>query len=173
MLSSDEKRMCREVLEECKTKGFITGRNRYLEIKTKKTKPSETRSPETLLMPRMAICCLEHKDIHKYRLVVISLHNYSKRTGKGVPENFAYLLFDFLSKIEAPVLIAGDFNFDIKKVSSLKKFVSEYSIEEYEINPLRKHLPKNTQRIDFIWHTWIYNKATRYSSTRPPSASEN
>ena len=108
----------------------------------------ETKSPYMLLKRRMAICCLKHKQIPHYKLVVVSLHNYSKK-GK---EKFARLLFHFLDKIEVPVLIAGDFNFDITKVPSLKdKFLHNYLIKDYIIRPLRQHLPKNTQpRIDFI-----------------------
>ena len=142
-----EIRMCTEVFQECQEpeQDCNAAIKRY-------TVPGEmeTKSPKTLLMRRMAICCLQHEQIPHYKLVVISLH--CKRKG---PENFAYLLFDFLSKIEAPVLIAGDFNCDITKVPSLDKFLSEYSIEKYEIRHLRHRLP----RIDFIClKNYVYTK---------------
>lgn len=124
----DEKDMCKEVLEECKQQGFEDGYKRF--IGPQDREPS--RTPEELLKHRMAICCLKHQDIRKYRLVVVSVHNYHRETAA---ENYAHLLFDFLAKVEAPVLIAGDFNLNIKKEASLKKFLCDYSTVPYEINP--------------------------------------
>lgn len=139
--NDDEKSMCGEVLAECKQDGFHAGLERY-----KVPREMVTRSPEILLMHRMAICCLRHKDIHNYSIVVVSVHNYSKRTGKTAPENHAHLLFDFLAKVEAPVVIAGDFNLDIARKDSLEKFLCSYSTEPHQLRPLRQDL----DRIDFV-----------------------
>ena len=144
----DEKKMCEEVLDECKSEAnFSKGRSRYM------WKPDdlETQSPMRLLNDRMAIQCLQLKSNPNYSVVVISVHNYSKI--KELPANFAYLLFDFVGKLKVPILIAGDFNLDITKEKSLAKYICEYSIEKYEMRPLRKDKKRKDEhlaRIDFI-----------------------
>ena len=147
--NDDEKKMCEEVLDECKSEAkFSKGRSRYM-----RPGELETKSPKTLLNDRMAIECLQLKSNPNYSVVVISVHNYSKRSGKELPANFAYLLFDFLAKLEVPILIAGDFNLDITKEKSLAKYICEYSIEKYEMRPLRKDKKRKDEdlaRIDFI-----------------------
>ena len=101
----------------------------------------------------MAIQCLQLKSNPKYSVVVISVHNYSKRSGKEAPTSFAYLLFDFLKKLEVPVLIAGDFNLDItdpKMEHSLANDIRKYTIEEYDMRSLRKKKERKDRTIATI-----------------------
>lgn len=148
----DEKKMQLEVLEECKN-GFDM--DRY-----KAPDGTVTISPKDLLSRRMAICCLKVKSID-YSLVVISVHNYSKRSGVNAPKHFATLLFDFVKKLEVPVVvIAGDFNLDIKTERSLAKYLANYNIKDYEKKSLRIGLP----RIDYI--------AFKFNASKNASSSE-
>ncbi len=62
-----------------------------------------------------------------YKFVVVSLHNYRESF-----ESYAYLILDFLEKLEMPVVIAGDFNCDITEgVGDI------YRIDNYKLDPLR------------------------------------
>ena len=147
--NDDEIEMCEEVLAECNELGFKKAISRFME-ESPETKSLKTKSPKRLLNKRMAIQCLKLRSNPNYRIVVISVHNYSTGSGKEAPANFAYLFFDFLAKLKVPVLIAGDFNLDITKEPSLTKYIRKYSIEEYEMRPLRKKIKRKNQRIDFI-----------------------
>jgi endonuclease/exonuclease/phosphatase family metal-dependent hydrolase len=138
-----KKMMYEEVLEECKEARTVTGfhskRQRFI-----RPKSYVTELPETLLKDRMAMCCLRVVGFD-LRIVVISVHNYSKRSGKNAPLNFARLLFDFIEKLDVPVLIAGDFNLDVRpliKGSSIQSAIKFDSIEEDS--------SRKDRRIDFI-----------------------
>lgn len=138
--------VCEEVLDEVKGKdvnrAIASAKEKYIAPKEGKSKP-----PEELLRRRMAICCLEVRSLPGYTITAISLHNYSKSSGRDAPELHAELLFEFLDKIEGPVVIAGDFNLDIsgRRLSS-----STYCIEgKYTLQPLREDLRRDN-RIDFI-----------------------
>lgn len=146
--SSDKRKMCEEVLGECKDAGtpaanFHQRRNRFIGPKA-----SETQSPERLLKHRMGICCLRVKSVRECIFVAASVHNYSTRSGKEAPGRFADLLFDFLEKLEVPALIAGDFNLDITKLRPLiDKYKRKNWIKcDYEMKDLRR----GQERIDFI-----------------------
>ena len=137
--NNTEIRMCSEVFQECKKLGCNAAIQRYIA-------PGEmvTKSPRRLLSRRMAICYLQHRCIPNCRFVVVSLHNYSGRMGRGAPGNFVDLLLDFINKIGAPVLIAGDFNLDITSLL----LPSYYSFIPYQPRPLRQGLCPSC--IDFV-----------------------
>jgi endonuclease/exonuclease/phosphatase family metal-dependent hydrolase len=96
----------------------------------------------------MAICVLKIKSLPEQHntIVVASVHNYSGRgwSGRGSEENYASLLFDFLSKLprNIPVIVAGDFNFDIR----CPALTQSYHVPSYDLRPLREGL----RTIDFI-----------------------
>jgi exonuclease III len=102
---------------------------------------------------RMAICVLQIKSLPEQHniIVVASVHNYSGRgwSGRGSEENYASLLFDFLSQLppNITIIIAGDFNFDILACRD-PPLTQYFHIPRYELRPLRKGLP--TPMIDFI-----------------------
>ena len=137
----------KEVLRECKKVGFYESIAKYYAPKEMETKP-----PRGLLKRRMAICVLKIKSraLPRHYLVVISLHNYSKASGRKAPVNYACLLFDFLHQLHHTdlknyiVIIAGDFNFDISDCEDLTQYLSSYYIPDYDLRPLRKTM------IDFI-----------------------
>ena len=127
----------------------------------KAPKEAETKSPKTLLERRVAMTLLRKKPIspasttsHNVLILVISIHSYGgTKSGKKSQERFNCLFFDFLEKlsvlnINIPVLIAGDFNQDICRTTSLTQFLSpsRYVIHQYSLAALRCSLP----RIDFI-----------------------
>ncbi len=138
----DNKNMCKEVLTE------VGGENlQYFNNEMEKFKaPDEdvTKSPQNLLSRRMAYCCLKIAHFPE-PIVVISLHFYSK-IELPIKINHARLFFDFLKKLDCPVLIAGDFNFDIKReCQKIPEFNKDnYIYQNYELRPLR------AKRIDFI-----------------------
>ena len=159
--SDDEKRMCREVLRECKEARTLLG---FHENRSKYMAPGEeiTRASSDLLKRRLAICVLKIKSLPEQYIVAISLHNYSK--GKSglvkAPISFASLFFDFLSKLQYIrlnhiVIVAGDFNFDIRTYTedpwpSLgRQYLASYHIPDYDLTILRSGLRK----IDFIMVT--------------------
>ena len=87
------------------------------------------------------------------------MHNYSRSSGKGSPENYTFLLFDFLSNLpyNFTVIVAGDFNFDIHacRDQSLIQYFHSYHIPRYKLRPLKKGL----STIDFIVVTEFKSKA--------------
>ena len=152
-IDDDKIDIFQEVLDECEDAGTFQGFN---ELISKYRAPNDskivTRYPSDLLKRRMAICVLKHKYLPKHSniIVVASVHNYSGRSGKGSPENYASLFFDFLSKFprNVTVIVGGDFNFDICacRDQSLRQYFPSYHIPRYKLRPLRKSLPI----IDFI-----------------------
>jgi hypothetical protein len=112
---------------------------------------TETKYPSDLIKRRAAICVLESESLPEDNIIVVaSVHNYSRRSGVGAPENYASLLFDFLSKLPSniTIIIAGDFNFDILacRDPSLTQYLPSYHIPRYELRPLRSR----SRTIDFI-----------------------
>lgn len=144
--SEDKRTMCKEVLKECKGSTLREFECRISRFKG--PKDLETRVPKDLLTNRMAICCLEVKSIPNYKIVVISVHNYSKGSGKDAPKNYAYLLFDFVKKLDVPVLFAGDFNLD-KTKEPVKTFIDESQITYTRCEKEEPRL--SLQSIDFIF----------------------
>ena len=103
-----------------------------------------------ILLERIAIAFLQHHDCY---LIVISIHNFSKK--KGAQQVLAFTLFTFLEMLKVtgtdyPVIIAGDFNCDIKKVKLLDEYLIDYYVDEYALRPLRTTVQKKHKRIDFI-----------------------
>ncbi len=153
--SDEEKSMFQEVLEEVKnTTNSIQHFNNQI-AKFKNPGDMETNSPEKLLRRRMAISCLGVKSLSDYIIVAISFHNYSGRSGKDAPRNGAALLFDFLKKLDCPVLIAGDFNYDA--TSEIQ--AANYGVENYRLEPLRK------RRIDFIFLKQCICNANKFETS--------
>ena len=154
--NEDEIDIFQEVLDECEDAGTLQG---FDELISKYRAPNDskfvTRDPSDLLKRRMAICVLKHKSLpeHNNIIFVASVHNYSGRSGKGSPENYASLLFDFLSKLprNVTVIVAGDFNFDIRACEDqfLTQYFPSYHIPRYRLRPLREGL----STIDFIMVT--------------------
>lgn len=111
--SKDERKMCKEVLREChQLREFNISKYMY---QRPRRDTHTTENPRDLLNYRMAICVLEIKSLPGQHIVAVSVHNYSKRSGRNAPGNYACLLFDFLSKLRYTglnhiVVIAGDFN---------------------------------------------------------------
>ena len=150
-----------EVLQECKEAktpdGFRKLISRYkVPHQKKNTIKEKTKSPKYLLNLRMGIAVLEFSD---EPLIVISFHSYYICSGRGAPHT--YLLFDFLEKLKItgicyPVIIAGDFNCDIRKEPLLKKkFLGSYHVSKYDLTSLRTEPDKrgvklNPECIDFI-----------------------
>ena len=99
---------------------------------------AKLKKAKTLLRERMAICCLEARSLPGSRIIVTSIHNYSKKN----KEKYASLLFDFIEKLEGCVLIAGDFNRDVTSFVNEK---ADYCIQNYSLKDLRRG-----KRIDFI-----------------------
>ena len=68
----------------------------------------------------------------------------------------ALLLFTFLENlkktgIDYPVIIAGDFNRDIREVKSLEEYLDDYYVHDYALRPLRAAVEKKEDIcIDFI-----------------------
>ncbi len=141
----DNKKMCKEVLKEVGGKSLQVFDSEIAKFKA--PDEGDTRSPKDLLSRRMAYCCLNIAS-HPEPIVVISMHNYysTQYLRKGKSINYARLFFDFLEKIHCPVLIAGDFNFDIEKeCRNIPEFIGRhYMYENYKLKPLRE------ERIDFI-----------------------
>lgn len=136
---SDKRKMCNEVLQECKQAGTRGFRDRIARYKA--PGENETRSPEVLLKRRIALCHLGVKSLPGYSIAAISVHNYSGRSGRHAPRNFVNLLFDFLDKLEVPVLIAGDFNLTFTPRGN-----HSLTFENYEMESPRSGLT----RIDYI-----------------------
>ena len=158
-----EKEMCSEVLEECKALHDYSDFHCILaRFRGPKDSQGVTKSPKELLKNRMGICCLELRSLRGYKIVVISVHNYHKSSGKGASQAFACLLFDFVKKIKFPVLIAGDFNLNIMEEPSLKTFVDNNCVESYPMRALRE----GEKCIDFIL---INGKTLEVTSPRPPA----
>lgn len=149
-----------EVLKECAQCSRVAEFDELLS-RYKAPKEAETKSPKTLLERRVAMTLLRKKPIspasttsHNVLILVISIHSYGgTKSGKKSQERFNCLFFDFLEKlsvlnINIPVLIAGDFNQDICRTTSLTQFLSpsRYVIHQYSLAALRCSLP----RIDFI-----------------------
>ncbi len=138
----DNKKMCQEVLKEVRGKSLRCFNSEIAKFKA--PDEDDTKSPKDLLSRRMACCCLKIASLPE-PIVAISLHFDSKIT---LPKkiNHARLFFDFLEKLDCPVLIAGDFNFDIEKeCRNIPEFNEDnYIYQNYELRPLR------TKRIDFI-----------------------
>jgi endonuclease/exonuclease/phosphatase family metal-dependent hydrolase len=134
-----------QVADGCLTRAYnlMDIKKRWYERKV----PGERKTidPSILLKRRMAICVLKIKSLpEKYNIiVVVSVHNYRVRSGR---ENYAALLFDFLSKLPHNfiVIIAGDFNFDI--TDRCPALTQWYHIPWYDLRPLRSGLTT----IDFI-----------------------
>ena len=135
----DNKRMFNEVVEN------YNDSSAYKVIKFRGT----NKSLEYHLDDRMAISYLQIKSKHSYKFVVVSLHNISKG-GKSVSESYAYLILDFLEKLEMPVVIAGDFNCDITEGAK----AAGYHFLEYKLDSRRvsseNSRGKKKGRIDFI-----------------------
>ena len=149
-----------EVLKECAQCSRVAEFDELLSC-YKAPKEAETKSPKTLLERRVAMTLLRKKPIspasttsNNVLILVISIHSYGgTKSGKKSQERFNCLFFDFLEKlsvlnINIPVLIAGDFNQDICRTTSLTQFLSpsRYVIHEYSLAKLRRSLPC----IDFI-----------------------
>ena len=154
--NDDKRKIFQEVLSECREAGTLQGFERKIS-KFRLPGERETKDPSYLLKCRMAMCvlkinCLPDQDKSMIRIFAASVHNYSERSGKGSPENYASLLFDFLSKLPRNliVIIAGDFNFDIFacRDRSLTQYFPRYHSPSYDLAPLRKDF--NLSTIDFI-----------------------
>ena len=152
---ADKKRMCQEVLQECREARTIKEFKTRILPKYRAPGEDETKDPSDLLNRRMAICVLKIKSLPEQHVVAISVHNYSGRSGGEAPENYASLLFDFLSKLHFTgltfiVIVTGDFNLDINTKHSLTRYLHSYHIGcNYTLRPLRRGLNK----IDFILAT--------------------
>jgi hypothetical protein len=148
IFDDDKKRIFQEVLSECKEAGTLQGFDTKMS-KFRAPGELETKDPSFLLNRRMTMCVLKIKSIREMHnnniIVAASVHNYSRRSGRGAPENYASLLFDFLSKLprDFTVIIAGDFNFDIRCLALPQSY---YHNPSYDLRPLRWR--KGT--IDFI-----------------------
>ena len=138
-----------EVLEECKQAKDLVGFDALLR-RYKGTQDIDTQSPKSLLERRMAIAVLRFRnEAPSEPLIVISFHSYGKSSGEDAPRRLTYLLLDFLEKVKMtgiyyPVIIAGDFNCNIKREPSLEKLLSNYDTPKYQLTSLRDKL------IDFI-----------------------
>lgn len=138
----------RSECNECEDFWIAAGRYQRLNDRT-------IRSPKEILKERIAICPLKAKGRNNTFLIVLSVHlpqNEARRDGELFPCNYAYLLFDFLSKIDSQylVLIAGDFKFDITLEpynTPLSRLMVEYSIPHYTLRDLR-----DDKRSDFIMY---------------------
>jgi hypothetical protein len=135
--SADETSIFQEVLHECREAGTLLGFDMKIS-KFRAPGEMETKDPSFLLKSRMAMCVLKIKSLPEKRnniIVAASVHNYSRRSGGRSPENYASLLFDFLSKLprDFTVIIAGDFNFDIRRLALPKS----YHYPSYILRPLR------------------------------------
>ena len=150
--NADEWAIFEEVLRECRK---APGGFDEMILKFRAPRETETKHPFDLLKRRMAICVLKLKSLPEHNIIVAaSVHNYNSRSsGEGSPENYASLLFDFLSKLprNVIVIIAGDFNFNIHACEdqSLTQYFPSYHIPRYKLRPLRQGLPT----IDFIMVT--------------------
>ena len=124
-----------EVLKECAHCSCVAKFNELLS-RYKAPTEAETKSPKTLLERRVAMTLLRKKPIspastssNNVLILVISIHSYGgTKSGKKSQEQFNCLFFDFLEKlsvlsINIPVLIAGDFNQDIRRTPSLAQFL--------------------------------------------------
>lgn len=157
--------LCRDILSECKEIGNVRSFKEKLlpRYKAQSDGPSaKLRSPEDILKRRAAMVLLKLKS-REFYFLVISVHVPRKRT-KGAPAEegqdpvalrYAYLFFDFLEKLELVdlprnmcVLIAGDFNIDIKVEPGLRKFLDKYECPSYPLDELRPK--KKPSMIDFI-----------------------
>lgn len=138
-------KMKEEVSTECKECGFNVAAERFFLQSILKL--------DRIVKERVAFSCLKAKLQADYFLIVMSVH--FPRNQKDA-NNFAYLLLDFLEKVDfpGPILIAGDFNFDIARdQQNLRRFLENYYIPHYDLKPLR-----DNKRIDFImckWTTWL------------------
>ena len=127
--SDNEKKMCREVLRECQEIHSIQKfKTKYCPVSSPYRSGNQSHDPFDLLNRRMAICVLKIKSLPEQYIIAISVHNYSARSGKPAPENYASLLFDFISKLQYTcfkfiVIIAGDFNLDIRRNQSLVRYL--------------------------------------------------
>ena len=153
--SDDKKNTCQEVLRECRK--LCTIQEFKTKISSKYRAPGEVetncKDPFDLLNRRMAICVLNIKSLPEQHIIAISVHNYSARSGKPAAENYVSLLFDFISKLwytsfKFIVIIAGDFNLDIRHNESLVRYLcASYRICDYTLRSLRSDSGK---MIDFI-----------------------
>lgn len=152
--SDDGKKICREVLCECQEIHDIQEFKTKMLSKYQAPKEVVTKEPFDLLKHRMAICVLNIKSLPEQYIIAISVHNYSVQSGKPAAENYASLLFDFISKLQYTrlkfiVIIAGDFNLDIRCNQSLVRYLGEtHQICDYTMTPLRS--TRNLKKIDFI-----------------------
>ena len=107
------------------------------------------RTTKERLEERMAIALLQDRECY---IIVISIHSFRHREPA---QNLAHLLFTFLEKlkktgIDYPVIIAGDFNCDIRNADLLEEYLENYHVSEYELRPLRATLRIEERCIDFI-----------------------
>lgn len=155
-------RLLQQCIEYCINKARDEGISYIL----KRYIPPGSKNPETpedLLKRRVAMAPLWKKDGFGDPILVISVHSYSKRSGKGATEQFNDLLFEFLDikdllfefldvldKTYNPtVLVAGDFNEDITQC----QFSDCYHIPKYGLKPIRQCITKGDQYIDFIFNS--------------------
>ncbi len=112
-------------------------------------KSLESVTPKVALQRRVAMTLLKPVGTHTYsRILVISIHSYKRKPHN---ERLNYLLFEFLEMLAVsgqhyPVLVAGDFNQDIREAPSLRPFAQHYISPRYDLTPLRRGL----RHIDFI-----------------------
>ncbi len=134
----DKKKMFNEVVKN------YNDSSAYKVIKFRDT----NKSLQYHLDNRMAISYLQMKSNRSYKFVVVSLHNIYKG-GKSMSESYAYLIFDFLEKLEMPVLIAGDFNCDITEGAKAAGYhFLKYKLDSRRVSSNKKG--KKKVRIDFI-----------------------
>lgn len=154
---------------------------RYQTIKKKKVEKKKVEkgkvdkvdeSLEDFVKRRAAMVLVKLKS-QKLDILVISVHSpkqapkdeeESVGSRESVATRFAYLLFDFLDKFglianengsNMCVVIAGDFNTDIKKTKCYEQFVqNKYDCPEYALQEVRKSCKNDgasvLQKIDFM-----------------------
>lgn len=155
-----ERAIFKEVLRECRRAKTISGFHNLLDC-YKAPKETVTRSPKELLQRRMAIVALQLRNplsmdgraaasSQEPILIVVSIHSHKNDDDS---RRLLYLLFNFLEKIDSKyqVIIAGDFNLDIRKEK--RTFLDPYYISSYDLRSLRKEPDKRGVKlkcIDFI-----------------------
>jgi endonuclease/exonuclease/phosphatase family metal-dependent hydrolase len=130
-------------LEECEfEKALHDPINRACKLMEDKKKSKDSESLRKVLERRMGLCCLRIVGFDRI-IVVASIHNYSKRSGRHRPLEFAHLFFDFFAELDVPAVIAGDFNLD-------KEALQKYSHFWPKIKLVPSKKAPRTKRIDFI-----------------------